>query len=438
MPATYGIDPEILEYCTLTTRSGPTPGIGFGSPRVFPFKQGQPLDSTWTITTGSWSVAPNDGFLRFQGHGVTNDTAQAAITTPFSLGLANVTVAFQLRVNRVSLDHGSGGFLFDFAPGLVLDWGGDSANSVYGYVDDSDADFHQLAPSGIKPDGSWHRIVVNIHPELVTLWEDDQQVLTWVPTPRPGDSVQAYFRIRTSGASASLDVGDVSVLVGTNQRARLRMAASDQQAFRGRLSYLQSLAAYMPDLLTAAKPVTDALSAIRVGPTALFWGLDIPDALQRSVRSLPQQAAVTRLVSAAGVTSSIDRPPTFYLGISLSASFILSGGYSLGFLMGTGSNAYTLAVLTLNGGGVTNAGIQATVEACVMWQEPEVFLGFGAYVQADGGEFFQGSLGVSGNIPLHLNAFDNCGPALNAGAGVSILPLDIAGGISYTWKMARL
>lgn len=437
----YGVDPNILQHSTLTPRSEPGTGIGFGVPRSFPFKEGQPLGSDWSLTTGPWSVVPHDGFLRFQGHGKTGENAQATIVRPFTLNQTSVTIAFSLRVNQVSINS-SGGFLFGFAPGLILDWGGidgvTNPNSSYGYVN-QDSSFVRLAPSAIKADGTWHRIVVNIQPGTVMLWEDDQLVFTWVPTPPLGDEVQAYFSIGTSGASASLDVGDCTVLVGTTQQLRLRMANSDTATFRGKLPYLQDLASLLPDVLTAAKPITDSLYSKPVGPGSLFWGLDFDSSIQQAARSLPNDQRVNRLVAAAtrGANVTSASSPTFYIGISLSASFLLSGGYSLGFLIGTGRTAYNLAVLTLNGGGVLNAGLQGTVEVAVFWQEPSFFLGLGAYEQIDGGEFFQGSVGASGNVPLDLSNWSNCGPAINFGVGLSVSPVDIAAGLSYAWRMLR-
>lgn len=71
-PDPYGIDPEILQYSTLSPRSAPGAGLGLGSPCEFTFKEGQPLDSTWTIQTNPpqpqpvWTIKPHDGYLRFQ------------------------------------------------------------------------------------------------------------------------------------------------------------------------------------------------------------------------------------------------------------------------------------------------------------------------------------------------------------------------------------
>lgn len=334
MPDPYGIDPNILQYSTLTPRSEPGTGIGFGVPRSFPFKEGQPLGSDWSLTTGPWSVVPHDGFLRFQGQGRSGENAQATIVRPFTLNQTSVTIAFSLRVNQVSINS-SGGFLFGFAPGLILDWGGidgvTNPNSFYGYVN-QDSSFVRLAPSAIKADGAWHRIVVNIQPGTVMLWEDDQLVFTWSPTPPLCDEVQAYFSIGTSGASASLDVGDCTVLVGTTQRLRLRMANSDTTIFRSKLSYLYDLASLLPDVLSAAKPITDSLRNTHVGPSSLFWGLDFDSSIQQAARNLPNDQRVNRLMEAAtrGANVTSASSPTFYVGISMSASLIVSGGYNLG------------------------------------------------------------------------------------------------------------
>ena len=102
----YGVDSRILEQSILSPRSESRAGIGFGSPRAFPFKAGA-LGSDWSLNAGPWSVVPYEGFLRFQGNipGVTGggNRAKATIARPFSLNQTSVTVAFSLRFNQVSI-----------------------------------------------------------------------------------------------------------------------------------------------------------------------------------------------------------------------------------------------------------------------------------------------------------------------------------------------
>lgn len=434
----YGVDPEVLQYSTLAPRSAPAVGIGLGSPREFPFKQGQPLDSSWTTsqTDPAWTIEPHDGFLRFQAQNVQMSRADVTIARPFSLDLASVTIAFKLRVNDVSLQ--GGGFRFEFAPGLSLNLTPNFAHS-YAYVD-QDAQQERLGPSNITADGTWHRIVITIQPGVVTIWEDDQHVVTWTPVQPLGATVQASFGVATSGATASIDLSDVAVLVGTTQRARLRMAVSDESNFSRRINYLSALTSFVPDILTAAKPVLDLLDATDVGLGDLFWGIDVKSSVPGAVQQLGQHPSVSRLTTAARASAGNipNHSPVFYIGINLSASFIVSGAASTGFLIGTGDDPYTLWTFAVNGGGVTNAGIQGTAEVGVFWLPPRDLLGFGGSLQVDAGEFFQGSLGVSGNIPLDLSGFINCGPALTFGVGVSGLPGDIGGSLSYTWNLARL
>lgn len=435
----YGVDPEILQYSSLTPRSAPGTGIGLGSPREFPFKQGQPLDSSiWTIQPSpDWSIEPNDGFLRFQAtNSVGSSSTTVSIARPFALGLASVTIAFKLRVNDVRLQ--GGGFMFEFAPSLILnltpDFGG-----FYAYMD-QDSQQEHLGRSAIKADGTWHRIVITIQSNVVTIWEDDQIVVTWTPVTPLGATVQAYFGVATSGVTASLDLSDITVLVGSTQRARLRVAQPDQSLITSNMNYLGGLGQFIPDIMTAAKPVLDLLHATSVGPGDLFWGKDVSASQALMIRGLGQHPSVSRLTAAAktGAGISTNTSPCFYVGINLSAAFIVSGAASCGFLIGTGPDPYTLWTFGVSGGGTTNIGIQATAEVGVGWQQPRDLLGWGASLQIDAGEFFQGSLGASGNIPLHLRDWDNCGPALTWGVGVSALPGDIAGAISYTWNMARL
>ena len=434
----YGVDPEVLQFSTLAPRSAPAVGMGLGSPREFPFKQGQPLDSSWTTsqTDPAWTMEPHDGFLRFQAQNVQISRASVTIARPFSLDLASVTIAFKLRVNDVSLQ--GGGFLFEFAPGLSLNLTPNFPH-YYAYVD-ADSQQDHLGPSKITADGTWHRIVITIQPGVVTIWEDDQHVVTWTPVQPLGATVQAYFGVATSGVTASVDLSDVAVLVGTTQRARLRMAAPDQSGFSARINYLNGLTSYVPDVVAAAKPVLDLLHATDVGLGDLFWGIDVNPSVPGAVRQLGQHESVSRLINAARASAGNipNHSPVFYIGINLSASFIVSGSASTGFLIGTGDDPYTLWTFATNGGGVTNIGIQATAEVGVFWLPPRDLLGFGGALQVGAGEIFQGSLGVSGNIPLDLSGFSNCGPNLTFGVGVSALPGDIGGSLSYTWNIARI
>jgi hypothetical protein len=431
----YGVDPEILQYSALSPRSEPAAGIGLGSPREFAFKEGQPLDSTWTIQSQpGWTIEPHDGYLRFQRQNGSESDAVVSIARPFSLNLASVTVAFKLRVNSLELQDG--GFAFAFAPSLVLDL----TPGTGGFYKDADSDDQgRLGPSNITADGSWHRLVITIQQGVVQFWEDDQLVVTWTPVEPLGAAIQAYFGVFTRGAATSVDLSDVIVVVGSTQRARLRMAVSDKSDFEQRINYLNSLTRYIPDVQTAAKPVLDILDATRIKPGDLFWGLSVSSALQSLVEGLGQHASVSRLTTAAKTNAGIstNNAPVLYVGINMSVSFVLSGTASCGFLIGSGPDAYKLWTFALSGGGVTNVGIQGTGEIGVLWLPPREVLGFGASVQVDAGEFFQGSLGITGNMPLHMRVFDNCGPAMTWGVGVSVLPGDIAGAVSYTWNLAQ-
>jgi hypothetical protein len=63
-------------------------------------------------------------------------------------------------------------------------------------------------------------------------------------------------------------------------------------------------------------------------------------------------------------------------------------------------------------------------------------LGWGASLFIDGGEILVMSFSVSGNMPLHLTTWDNCGPVITAGIGVG-LPFDVGGLINRTELMSR-
>ena len=439
----YGVDPEVLQYSTLSPRSAPAVGVGFGSPRVFSFRESQPLDSTWTTKFNpsepqqEFTIEPHDGYLRFQAQSTRGGGgAYAFITRPFSLALASVTIAFQLRVNEVQLQ--SGGFSFEFAPSLQLNLT-PGFGPFYAYFD-PDSQVERLGPSNIKADGTWHRIVINIQPGVIQIWEDDQLVVTWTPAQPLDATIQAYFGISTSGATASVDMSDVTVLVGTTQRARLRMAVSDQSDFQNRINYISGLTRYFADVQTAAQPLVNILNDTHVRVGDLFWGIDVPSAVPALARTLGQHASASRLTNAAKTNGNIvtNNAPVLYVGINLSASFVVSGTASCGFLIGSGPDAVTLWTFGVSAGGETNAGIQGTFEVGVFWLPPRELLGFGASLQVDAGEIFQGSLGVTGNIPLHMRTFDNCGLAITGGVGISFLPGDIQGTLNYMWNLAQL
>jgi hypothetical protein len=433
----YGVDPEILQYSTLSPRSAPAVGIGFGSPREFPFREGQPLDSTWNVQTGpDWTIQPHDGYVSFQTQRETSDKANITIARPFSLSLASVTIAFKLRVNDIQLK--AGGFSFNFAPSLELNLT-PGFGPFYAYSD-PDSQLERLGQSNVKADGTWHRIMIVIQPGVVQIWEDDEHVVTWTPVQPLDATVPAFFGFATSGATASIDLSDVVVLVGSTQRARLRMAVSDQSDFQARINYMNGLTRYIPDVQTAAQPLLNILNDTHVRPGDLFWGIDVNPAAPALARALGQHASVSRLTSAAKTNGNIvtNRSPVLYIGINLSVSFVVSGTASCGFLIGSGPDGVTLWTFGVSAGGTTNAGIQGTGEIGVFWMPPRELLGFGASLQIDAGEVFQGSLGVTGNIPLHMRTFDNCGVAMTWGVGVSALPGDIQGTLNYTWNLAQI
>lgn len=442
----YGVDPVILSSSILTGKRSVDTGIGFGVPRSFPFQKAAPITDSWTITkyptTPAWSVEPNDGFLRFAATSLVNSVQSvvATMNDSFSSTNAIITIAFQLRVNEVNTLVGSTeGFSFPQGLGLLLD---QSAPADYYYKDIANEN-HFLQHSKIKADGTWHRIVMTIqqNENVVMLWEDDQLMFTWNSVQPIGDIVEASFGIFTNGGSGSVDLGDVTVLVGLNQQARLSRAVAQpaQDFLTAHIAALQELATDATNALEAVKPIAEALRAISVGPSSLFWGLSISSELNQAVQTMHQDPRITTLVSRAMQLAPLPRNFSFYIGIGGSLSWFISGGYSLGFLLNATPNPSEpqFAVLTLNAGGATNIGIQASVDiGFVNPQTPRNSLGIGAYAQVDMGEVLQLSMGVSGGVPLRVG--ENAGLMVAGSLGVSVLPADIAAGLTYTIKMAQL
>lgn len=441
----------ILETCELTGERSLTPGIGFGTPRKFSFKATEPVTENWSITNSDtpvkWSVTPNNEFLRFTLDSSTSDipSVGCAIRQPFTSENTVVTVAFQVRLNQIDLDTND--TLLIHLPGapkqVTNEWlsivisGG---NINYGWVD-SDSETHMLAGSDIKTDGKWAKIVMAIEAGSVQLWENDVLKFTWAPVLPIEDHIWVSFGGSTNGVLGGLisfDISDLSVLVGFNQLVRVKRSISDGDPNTVK-PYLDRVKSHWSGVEAAVAPVARALASLDIGPSALFWGIDIPISIQRLVNDLETSTAIKNLGEAVAQSSTQARTtmgPTFYFGIGVSAEFVIAGGYSIGFLVGTHSPK--IAVVTLNAGAATNIGVQAAIDMAWMFNDSPEFLGLGAYLQMDFGEFVQGSLGVSGNVPLHMRAWDNCGPSATIGVGVSALPVDAAGGLSYTWKIAQL
>lgn len=438
----YGLDPTITQNLTISNKRSPGPGgIGLGAPRRFPFKQGQALGDTWTVSqtpNPGWSVTPFDGYLRFEGPAASSSLLLATIARAFSLSASNVTVAFKIRMNRATLAPNRTTTLqLGMVDGPYLYFSG-APQASYGYQDPDTRDTHPLSASMIVADGSWHEIVMCIEPGNVQLWQDNVLMFSYAPEPALVDTVQLAFGVGGNQGDVSVDYSDVSVIVGLNRQARVIAPANQESDFNAQRGYLNGLASNVSDLLAASRAVVAALRNTDVGPGVFFWGLNFSSEVWQAVEDLAQDARVARFRTAA-VTGApqlgSSGATTFYVGVTLNVSFVISGGYSLGFLLCPGVRP--MGVLSYNVGATTNAGLQAVVDLAVLWALPEDALGWGSYVQGDGGEFFQGSLGAMGGIPLHLRTWDNCGPVFSAGVGVSVLPLDVAGGLSYMLKTAQ-
>lgn len=246
------------------------------------------------------------------------------------------------------------------------------------------------------------------------MWEDDLLICTVTPPllAPDMDSVQVAFGLTQSTSlpddvGAQMDIGDVIVLVGLNQEAHYNVPRSVQTDFAASHDYLIGLAPLMSGLATAASAVTTQLRSIHVGPGALFWGLSFNSQMRQALQALNQALKVVAFRSAAVAGApalGAHGTPTFYIGIAASVSFIISGGCSLGFVIGP---TETLAVVSVNVGLVSNAGLQAVVDIGLSPNAPSTLLGWGSYVQGDVGEVVQVSVGISGGMPLHILTKDN-------------------------------
>jgi hypothetical protein len=218
------------------------------------------------------------------------------------------------------------------------------------------------------------------------------------------------------------------------------LVRSAQQQLAGQVPQLLSLLDLGPDMGTAAADVMQALQGISVGPGSVFWGARAPSNLSAKVAALRASAPVQRVINAAisAAPGLGHGPTTFYIGVSVSASHVVSGSVGLGWHVGPNNEQFI--GLSLGLGGVTNIGIQevvnlGAVNLGVMAGAPHSFKGMGCRLQIDLEEVAQAALGVTGTIPLRMIDWNNCGPHLLLAVGAGELRVDLAGALPIlsTW-----
>jgi hypothetical protein len=453
--ALYGLDPELTNYGRIAKRSTPDPNVmvGLGSPRQFPFTNGPTLDAVWTAsaTPPGWIFNQVNGVLQINAvnsNAASNQTQTIWISTAFDL--ANmVTITFRIRVpevinaDAVYIGLGAGIYLNVTDLGRVSNWGYARNGAV-------------LASSQINTSSGWVDVVMLLTADRVVLWENGEMAFSLNEYPGDGDNkrnvedagnaVTATFFVELLGAqsSARVELMQVSVTAATDSPVPL---ATRLVAPRNQDSTIQQLSAIVPAITTAATQLSATLrdlSETKIGPWQMFFGYE-PDSLAKSaaaqiIHNVSVQNFITKASqahAALATDNGVKTGSTFYLGIGMSAAYVVAGGYSLGFLFDVSkSPVRTALVLNIGGGGGIALGVSGHVD--VGWYPLSIddILGWGATLFIDGGEVFVASFSVSGNIPLHLATWDNCGPVFTVGVGVGI-PVELGGLINRTMEMSR-
>ena len=113
----YDIDPLILQYGQLPTRKRGVDDcfIGQGTPIIFDFLKGQPLNA-WTVDQAhGYTVVPQEGYLNVtwdEKNANKNARSFPFISRPFSIINGSVSIAFTFKMNGF-IEGGGSSFLFD-------------------------------------------------------------------------------------------------------------------------------------------------------------------------------------------------------------------------------------------------------------------------------------------------------------------------------------
>lgn len=455
--ALYGLDPELIDNGRVTRRSVPDPNVvvGLGSPRQFPFGNWNALDPVWWAESPppGWSLNHSNGLLQFAAQNAGSGYNQwLRVAVDLAFDLANmVTIAFRIRAyafrntTEVKIELAAGIFLRLTNNGTASYW----ANAL-----DSGAPLN--ATSSINTNSGWVDVVMLLTSQRVVLWENGNQVFSIDEYPgnagatlygqATGNAVRATFMVQLldQNANAMIELAQVSVTAATDSPVHL---ANPTTPPSNQNTTLTQLAALIPAISAAAGPLSQALKSIgddHIGAWAMVFGYDPDSQAKNTAAQIVHNTAVQQFINTASQAhalvardNGVKSGSTFYLGLGMSAAFFVAGGYSLGFLFDVSKSPVQIALVVNFGlGGGIAAGISGHLD--VGWYPLSIddISGWGASLFIDGGELVVVSFSVSGNIPLHLTTWDNCGPVITAGVGVGI-PIEAGGLVSRTFVMSR-
>lgn len=199
------------------------------------------------------------------------------------------------------------------------------------------------------------------------------------------------------------------------------------------------------DLHGKASSIRDDLNKIPVGPSSLFWGIKPDKALTNKVENFkksPAMAGFKNIIAPSSNSSNGKVGPALFIGIEADASFFLSIGYSIGFLFSLDGTNRSMAVLITSAGFETNVSADIGVGLGIFPNStPESLKGFGVYTRVSFDTPIAGAgvgVNISGNYPMDTTNWSNCGPGVSLTASVSILPISLGAGVSWTFEMINL
>jgi hypothetical protein len=169
---------------------------------------GMPFDGVWQTTPNAQgpSVTALDGSLQYR---VTNQPASnqwlaLSINDPQPTD-SGVILTFDLRANTVQGDE----VKLTLAAGVILRFTNNGTAAAYQWWNGS---FQTLAASSIRPDGTWHRIVMAFAANELTLFEDGAPLFTWQTAVGATVSPNFTMQVLTAGANLSIDIASIFVL----------------------------------------------------------------------------------------------------------------------------------------------------------------------------------------------------------------------------------
>lgn len=447
------LDPQMLPYVEVEPRVGRSladnePGIGLGSPQYFRFAQGMSLMAPpWHFTQSN----PHDSSL-FQAHeGFMRCTIEAhqhdvgwiseSIIAPFANTEGSVSIGFRVRVNSlqgspVQLSLAAGVIILINPDGTATYTVGGPSQPV-------------LAPSAIKADGQWRDILISVTPNEVAVWEGEQQ--KFVQAFAAGASIAVQFTAIATDTRSTLatvfDISDVVVVSGTDKHVRPSRGLLDSiaPAQAEAVAMMTAVQAQLAGLQEAATPLAQALHSMNISWSDWFWGRDVDPALQQAVNAFVEHPKTRAFVEATedyrrNVPSSPLSPTlTLCLSVGMTITAVVAVGTTVGLNIDLGRGSAQL-VVSASGGIGTNISVGFGLEVLFFGRGLSEALGWFFYTKVSGGEFVNAAIGLAGGIPVEEPvpgvSAGNVGLALGIGIGAGVFPIEVDGGLSYSWALS--